>query len=104
MMFFSQSFFNGGFFGGTGAAAGTAAAPTFQFADGDDTVFFSYTVTVPAGGTAIIMHFAVQREPGAAGQAAAASQADALATLSDPLALSGMTAEERSQVVNFNVP
>ena len=55
---------------------------------------------VPAGARVILMHFAVQAED----LAAAESQADILMNLTDPAAFSDLTAEERSQVVNFLVP
>jgi len=58
------------------------------------------SVTIPAGGRAILMHFAVQ----AADRATAIAKADDLLNLTDPTAFSDLTAEERSQVVNFLVP
>jgi hypothetical protein len=54
---------------------------------------------VQPGQTVELMHFAVQRDPDDIG--AAQSQAAALVNLSDPRALSGMTAAERARVVNF---
>jgi len=48
-----------------------------------------------------LMHFAVQRDR--LDQAGARQQAEALAGLTDPRALEGMTPEERSRVVNFDV-
>ena len=49
-----------------------------------------------------MMHFAIQRAP--LDTAGAQSQAVALVNLSDPSALAGMSADEKAQVVNFNVP
>ncbi|HXG46621.1 MAG TPA: hypothetical protein VNO52_03280, partial [Methylomirabilota bacterium] len=69
--------------------------------EGDDDLVVEWTVTVPAGGRAILMHFAVQREPTDA--AGAETQARALVDLSEPEALTGMSLEERADVVNFNV-
>ena len=60
------------------------------------------TLPVPAGGTAIVMHFAVQR--GLTDTAGAQSQAEALVNLTDANALAGMSAAERAQVTNFVVP
>ena len=57
-------------------------------------------VTIPAGGRAILMHFAMQ----AADRATAIAKADDVLNLTDPTAFSDLTAEERSQVVNFLVP
>jgi len=48
------------------------------------------------------MHFAVQRHYSDGGVAAGA-QAQTLVNLSDPRALDGMSDEDRSKVVNFNV-
>ncbi len=86
-------------FGGPGGRLAVAAT---QFANGNGVVFYRWEVTVPAGGSAIVMHFAVQREP--ADAAGAHAQAVALATLSEPNALAGMSLEERAQVFNFSVP
>ncbi|MEQ1869412.1 MAG: carboxypeptidase regulatory-like domain-containing protein, partial [Vicinamibacterales bacterium] len=64
--------------------------------------FYRWIVTVPAGQSVTLMHFAVQREP--TDTAGATAQANALANLTDPNALSGMTAEEKARVVNFVIP
>ncbi|HEV8348494.1 MAG TPA: carboxypeptidase regulatory-like domain-containing protein [Vicinamibacterales bacterium] len=86
-------------FGGPYAAVNVSAT---QFVDNDDTMFYRWNLTVPANGTIVLMHFAVQR--GMTDAAGAETQAQALVSLSDPNALAGMTATERSQVVNFYVP
>jgi hypothetical protein len=86
-------------FAGTGAPVGTAA---LRFQDGDGFIQYSWEVTIPAGGTSILMHFAVQRDP--SDTAGARAQAEALAALIDAAPLSGMTASERAQVVNFVIP
>jgi hypothetical protein len=86
-------------FGGPGAPL---AADTAQFAAGQGDVSYGWTVTVGPGETVVLMHFAVQRaETDAAG---ARVQAEALASLSDPRALTGMTAAETGRVVNFRIP
>ena len=56
---------------------------------------------MPAHGTAIVMHFAVQR--GFADAAGAQAEAELLSALSDPAALIGLTADERRGIVNFVV-
>jgi hypothetical protein len=57
-------------------------------------------VTVPAGGRVMILHFiVVEPDP-----AEAEAQADTLMRLADPTAFSDLSAEERSQIVNFEVP
>jgi hypothetical protein len=83
-------------FGGPAAAVSTTAR---QFVAGNDTVSYPWTVTVPAGQTTALMHFAIQRDGD--GAAAAQAEAEALAGLTEPNALVGMSAAERAQVVNF---
>jgi hypothetical protein len=56
-------------------------------------------VTVPAGGTVIVMHFAVQQ----VGRASARASAERLADL-PPEALAGLTAAELAAVANFAIP
>ena len=83
-----------------GASATTVATVRMQQVGGRTAK--SYTVTVPDGQTRILMHFVVQR---AAGDAAGVeAQALSLATLTDPNMLTGLTATERAQIVNFRVP
>jgi hypothetical protein len=48
------------------------------------------------------MHFAVQRDP--SDLTGAKAQAGSLSSLTDPNALDGMTAGEKAEVVNFNIP
>jgi hypothetical protein len=86
-------------FGGTGAALNVDAT---DFATGRGTVSYGWTVTVPAGGTVALMHFAVQR--GILDAEAARAQAEALADLSDPRALVGMSAADKARVMNFRIP
>ena len=82
--------------------ADTAGAliPDAARTDGDLYQHVWRGVTIPAGGSVILMHFAVQAND----RAAAIAGANALLNLSDPTAFSDLTAEERSQVVNFLVP
>jgi len=74
-------------------------AVSFQRLDG--TSYYRWTVTIPAGGSVTLMHFAVQRDP--ADIAGAEAQAQALVNLTDPNALAGMTPAEKALVVNFKV-
>jgi hypothetical protein len=67
-----------------------------------DAFTYKWTVTVPPNQTVILMHFLVQRAPGDI--TGATSQAQALVNLTDPNALIGMTAQEKAEVINFNVP
>jgi hypothetical protein len=62
---------------------------------------YAWSVTLQPGQTVILMHFALQREPG--DTAGAQTAAEALSNLSDPRALEGMSAEERARVVNFSI-
>ena len=83
-----------------GPGADTAASNVaFQSLIGPSS--YEWRVTIPAGESVTLMHFAVQREPTDA--AGAEAQALALVNLTDPNALAGMTAEERSRVVNFRI-
>jgi YD repeat-containing protein len=63
---------------------------------------YNWTVTIPANQTVILMHFFVQRSD--SDPVAATSQVQALVNLTDPDALDGMSAQEKAEVVNFNVP
>jgi hypothetical protein len=56
-------------------------------------------LTVPAGGRVIVMHFVVLTgDP-----ATAATRAETLNELTEPAAISDLTPEERSQILNFEV-
>jgi hypothetical protein len=84
--------------GGTGASI---VPTTTGVINGNDDVATRWQVTIPAHGTAIVMHFAVQRAfTDAAG---AQAEAELLSTLADPMALAGLTPEERLAIVNFVV-
>jgi 5-hydroxyisourate hydrolase-like protein (transthyretin family) len=84
-------------FAGAGAVAVTATA-SFT----GDNASYSWSTSVPAGGTAIFMHFAVQREPG--DYTSAQTQALALVNLTDPNALAFLSPAERAAIRNFVVP
>jgi hypothetical protein len=78
------------------------AATVAHFGEGDDEFAYRWRVTVQPGQTVILMHFTVQRD--AADAAGIRAQAEALVNLNDPRALRGMSAEEKAQVINFNIP
>jgi hypothetical protein len=63
--------------------------------------YYRWTVTIPPGESATLMHFALQRNP--TDTAGADAQAQALVNLTDPNVLAGMTAEEKARVVNFKL-
>ncbi len=84
-----------------GPNSSTPVAAT-HFVDQDRTVSYTWNVTVPAGQTVILMHFGVQRD--VTDDAGAVAQAQALVNLTDPNALTGMSAAEQSEVINFVVP
>ena len=89
-------------FNGPGARV---AATATDFRDNEDDMFYEWRLVVPPGETIALMHFTAQRQTDAAsGEAAAVAQAEALVSLADPLALEGLTPQERSQIVNFVVP
>ena len=64
-------------------------------------ISYVWDVTLPAGGTAILMHFLVLR--GLFDDVGAQAEAQALVGLTDPNALVGMTATDKANVVNFNL-
>lgn len=65
----------------------------------DVTAHSYYNEAIPPGETHILMSFYVLRPSGGS-----EGQALALATLADPEALTGLTLEERAQIVNFVLP
>ncbi|BFM39750.1 hypothetical protein [Synechocystis sp. LKSZ1] len=77
-------------------------APTplarISFVNGDDNPTWGYTLTLAPGETQIIMNFAT----GQPSKAEAAAKAEELANLS-PNAIEGLSAQELSQIVNFQV-
>ncbi len=70
--------------------------PSSVNATGSGTVRYEYTLTLQPGETQIVMHFGAQSQ----NRAIALAKADDLANL-ERGALSGMTAEELAQIVNF---
>jgi hypothetical protein len=87
-------------FGGT---TSTLAVPAVQFIPTNDNIFYRWdNITIAPGQTAILMHFAVQRPP--SDLAGTKSQAAGLVNLTDPNALTGMSAAEKAAVANFVIP
>jgi hypothetical protein len=83
--------------------ASTLPSPVVQFIQGNDNIFYRWdNITVAPGQTVILMHFAVQRDP--ADLTGTKSQAAGLVNLTDPNALTGMSAAEKAAVANFVIP
>jgi hypothetical protein len=61
----------------------------------------TWRITIPAGQSISLLHFAVQRQP--SDTAGAQSQAEALTSLTDPNALAGLTPAELARIVNFKI-
>lgn len=82
--------------------SGADVAPVATVATITDwSVVYSWTVTIPAGGSAAFLHFSVARAQ--ADLAGAQAQAEALVNLTDSRALYGLTAEEKTLIKNFVV-
>ncbi len=74
-----------------------------QFATNNDQIFYRWdNITIQPGQTVILMHFAVQHDP--SDLTGTKAQAVSLSNLTDPNALTGMTASEKAEVLNFNIP
>jgi hypothetical protein len=79
------------------------AVSALQFINNNDNIFYRWdNVTIQPGQTVIFMHFAVQRDP--LDLQGTRAQAGSLSDLSDPNALTGMTAAEKAAVLNFTIP
>jgi hypothetical protein len=79
--------------------ADASSSPAAAERDGEDGVRVSFEVPVPAGGRAVVMHFASQNPDGES----ALARADAIRALSGST-LQGLSAAERAAIVNFQVP
>lgn len=75
-------------------------AGSTAFWSGDRRFYYAWNITIPAGQTKILMHFAVQRSSSAEAQL----QSETLRDLSDPNALVGLSDDEKSKIVNFQIP
>ncbi|HMD96237.1 MAG TPA: carboxypeptidase regulatory-like domain-containing protein [Terriglobia bacterium] len=81
-------------------ADGTNVVPSSTyFYSGSQYTEYTWTVTVPANQTVILMHFAVQ----APDDATATNEAQALVGLTDPDALDGISSAEKAEILNFSV-
>ena len=83
------------------AGTNSVLAPTPSFTIGSTQASYQWTVTVPPNSTVTLMHFLIQWN--SEDTAGAIVQANSLVSLSDPNATNGMSAEQKAQVVNFNV-
>ncbi len=81
------------------SGAGAAVQPITASLAADGELALQFQVTVPAGGRAILMHFAVQNHD----RATALATAQALASQGGS-ALTGLAAADRPRIVNFAVP
>ena len=66
------------------------------------TSYYKWRLVVPGGQAVSLLHFSAQRSQN--DTAAAEAQAQALASLTDPNALAGLTAAELLRIVNFKIP
>lgn len=83
------------------AGTNSPLAPVPSFTLGSTQASYQWTVTVPPNSTATLMHFLIQwnsQDPGGA-----VAQANSLVNLSDPNVTTGMSAQQKAQVANFNV-
>jgi len=86
-----------------GGASPRVPVSALQFTNNNDNIFYRWdSLTIQPGQTVILMHFAVQRDP--ADLTGTKAQAASLSNLTDPNALTGMTASEKAAVLNFNIP
>lgn len=82
------------------AGPGAGTRPTAVSAvTGQSPFWYEYQVTVPAGGRAILMHFAIQNPD----RASAALKATSVTSL-PPVTLRGISAADAAAIVNFVVP
>jgi hypothetical protein len=78
------------------------AVSATQFSGNNDNISYSWSLTIPAGGTASILHYAVQRAFNDGN--GARTQAEALSTGTQPGMFTGLSSAERVSVKNFVVP
>lgn len=78
------------------------APSTIVFGDHNDSPSYSWQVTVPAGGTVIVMHFGLQRDY--SDPTVVAPAAEALRDFTDPNALAGLSDAEKAAIRNFVIP
>jgi 5-hydroxyisourate hydrolase-like protein (transthyretin family) len=85
-----------------GAGATVPIANILLRESNSDIMYLWNAITIAPGQTVIFMHFAVQHDPN--DNPGLEAQAAALANLTDPNALFGMTDAEKAAVVNFSIP
>jgi hypothetical protein len=86
-------------FSGTSPSVPVSAT---QFVSNNGRIFYRWdNVTLQPGQTVIFMHFTVQRVD--SDLTGAQAQATSLVNLSDPNALTGMSAAEKAAVINFKI-
>ncbi len=78
------------------------AVSATQFSANNDNISYSWTLRVPAGGTASILHYAVQRASNDGN--GARTQAEALSTGTQPGMFTGLSSAEKASVKNFVMP
>jgi hypothetical protein len=83
------------------ASSGAAITGSQAFNAPSDSVNYNWTITVPAGGTVSLMHFAIQRNT--LDSASVQVQAEALSTMTQPGMFNGLTANDKSSIKNFSV-
>jgi hypothetical protein len=83
------------------AGTNSSVLPVTSFTIGTTPVSYVWTVTVPPNQTVTLMHFLIQWNSQDANGALA--QANSLVNLTDPNASTGMSTQDKQQVVNFNV-
>jgi hypothetical protein len=83
-------------------ASPPAPVTATQFVSGDGNIFYRWdNVTLQPGQTVIFMHFTVQRV--ASDLTGTQAEATSLVNLSDTNALTGMSAAEKAEVINFHI-
>ena len=84
-------------------AGPNAAVPVgdLQFPYQNGSVSYDWNMTVPPGASVTLMHFEIQRDPN--DLAGVQAQAQALVNQTDPDEFTGMTDDDKAQVVNFNL-
>ncbi|MCU0256586.1 MAG: hypothetical protein MUF60_07565, partial [Vicinamibacterales bacterium] len=88
--------------GGAGAPVAASRLELPEADDPDDDASYAYVVRVPAFGTVGLLQFAAQRAP--SDLEGLQQQLRVLAELSDPNALTGLTAPQRAAIRNFVIP
>ena len=73
-----------------------------QFSENNDNISYSWSLRVPAGGAASILHYAVQRDFNDGN--GARTQAEALSTGTQSGMFTGLSSAEKASVKNFVVP